>query len=179
MHEPGRSRLPEATGVDLGWFRERGDAPLDFFELSQLFSSPFGFFRRVQGKVVTGSGFGFFRLYGKPVVRVGQQEPLARLEASLDTVLRRKAVLVASRPVAPPLNAINGGRLGQFQLNPSLSFLVGDPTVVVAVFAVVEVNELVLGVVGVVSRGGRLGPRRRVAGILSTCLLYTSPSPRD
>ena len=38
---------------------------------------------------------------------------------------------------------------------------------VVAVFAVVEVSKFVLWVVGVVSRGGRFGSQRRVAGILS------------
>ena len=110
MHEPGRSRLPEGAGVDLGWFREGGDAPLDFFELSQLFL-PRSASSGVQGKVVTGSGLGFFRLEGKPVGRVGQQEPLARLEATLDTVFRRKTVLVASRPVAPPLDAVDEGGL--------------------------------------------------------------------
>ena len=120
--------------------------------MSKLFYSLFGILRRVQGKVVTGSRFGRFRLEGKPVVRVGQQEPLVRLEASLDTIFRRGTVLPASRPVAPPFNAINGGSLGQFQLNPSLAFFVGDPTAVVAVFAVVEVNEFVLWVVGVVPR---------------------------
>ncbi len=121
----------------------------------------------MSAEVVTGSGFALLGLEGKPVVRVGQQAPLAGRKGPLDPVFRGEAVLVASLTVAPPLNAINGCRFGQFQLNPPFALLVGDPTAVVSVFFVVEVNELVLWVVGVVSRGGQFGSKRRVAGFLT------------
>ena len=60
-------------------------------------------------------------------------------------------------PVAAPFDAVDDDGFRQFQLDPASAGLVGNPTVTVAVAAVVDVGQLVEGVGTVVSRTGGLG----------------------
>ncbi len=104
---------------------------------------------------------------GQPI-GVGRNDlPVLAVERRADLVLRRQSVGVfrLRTAVAAPDDAAEFLHLGQFQLHPSLADLVGDPRPLVAVLAVVDVLELVGGIVGEGARGRRACPARRIAAI--------------
>ena len=101
-------------------------------------------------------------------IGVGSNDlPVLAVERRADLVFRRQSVGVF-RPrtaVAAPDNAAEFLYLREFQLYPSPADLVRDPRPLVAVLAVVDVLEFVVGIVGEGARGRRFRPARRIAAV--------------
>ncbi len=78
-----------------------------------------------------------------------------RVLGHFDAVTGREAVAVFALAVRGPGDAVDGrGRL-QLDHDPALAWRAGDPRSAVAVLAVIDVGELVGGIVGKIARGRR------------------------
>ena len=164
----GRNGLHEPAGIGLG---KRGqgveslaqcrDVDRERFELGQLVGREFGRRRDRSGSlsmhVVAGEAIGMRR----------NRLPIDSVKRHGDFVLRGQAVGIFGlrTAIATPHDATHLFHFGQLELHPAAADLVGDPRLLVAILAVVDVGELVVGVLVVVARRRRLRTAGDVAAI--------------
>src|SRR5437899_2042304 len=88
------------------------------------------------------------RLIWLPILRRRNFTPLARLGLHLNAIADGQTIHETLFAIAAPDDAINLHHARQFDLHPTLAALVGNPAPTVAVFAVVDVMDLMNGGVG-------------------------------
>src|SRR3989442_6598678 len=84
--------------------------------------------------------------------------PLIGTGCYFDAVLERKAIRELLLAVPAPDNAIDAYFFRELQFDPALASFVGDPTVAIADFAVVDVFDPVNVRVGEYARSGGFSP---------------------
>ena len=89
------------------------------------------------------------------VLRAGDRCPFSRLRSDLDPILRGNTVREAHVAIAAPHDALDAGLCRETDLHPALAPRVGNPTVLVSSFAVVDVLQLVNRVSRQRARGAR------------------------
>ena len=69
----------------------------------------------------------------------------------LNPITGRRSIAKLFLPVACPDDSVDGFRLRKLDLDPTVVSRVGDPAIAVPSFSIIQMNQFVPGVVGVIA----------------------------